>query len=307
MSSLFFGHIRFVTFKLIMDFRSRRHVFSLLNVDYIQLNRRWNYKNIVSPYYRLYYIDEGDGLLSNEQTRLPLEPGYIYIVPSFTPCNLYCPEYLSQYFIQLFEESPDGSSLFAHNRTLMKVPASDADILLFKKILILNPGRGINRSDNPRVYEKNCYYREYLELNSHQTSSVYYETQGILLQLLSRFMTDPEDPDKNAEPIPQKVVDTISYIQMNLHAPLTIAFLAQRANQHVDYFSRQFLQHTGERPLTYIQTKRIERAQYLIATTNLPYAEIASQTGFDNLSHFSRVFKKITQLTPGTYRKKNRH
>ncbi|HEY9261501.1 AraC family transcriptional regulator [Chitinophaga sp.] len=189
----------------------------------------------------------------------------------------------------------------------MKVPASDADILLFKKILILNPGRGINRSDNPRVYEKNCYYREYLELNSHQTSSVYYETQGILLQLLSRFMTDPEDPDKNAEPIPQKVVDTISYIQMNLHAPLTIAFLAQRANQHVDYFSRQFLQHTGERPLTYIQTKRIERAQYLIATTNLPYAEIASQTGFDNLSHFSRVFKKITQLTPGTYRKKNRH
>ena len=288
-----------------MDFRSRRHLFSLLNVDYVQLNRRWNYKNIISPYYRLYYIDEGDGILSNEHTQLILEPGYIYIVPCFTPCNLYCPEYLSQYFIQFFEESPDGSSLFRHNRTLMKVPATDMDIILFKKMLTLNPGRGINRSDNPKVYEKNYYYREYLEMNAHQTSSMYYETQGILLQLLSRFMTDPEFPDENTEPIPQKVIDTISYIQMNLGAPLTIAFLAQRVNQHVDYFSRQFLQHTGERPLTYIQTRRIERAQYLISTTDLPYIEIASEIGFVNISHFSRVFKKITQLTPGAYRKRS--
>lgn len=290
-----------------MDFRSRRHVFSLLNVDHIQLNRRWNYKNIISPYYRLYYIDEGDGLLSNEHTRLILEPGYIYIVPSFTPCNLYCAEYLSQYFIQFFEESPDGNSLFRHNRTLMKRAATDMDIILFKKMLTLNPGRGINRSDNPKVYEKNYYYREYLEMNTHQTSPTYYETQGILLQLLSRFMTDPEYPDKNIAPIPQKVIDAISYIQMNLGASLTITFLAQRANQHVDYFSRQFLQHTGERPLTYIQTRRIERAQYLISTTNLPYAEIASEIGFDNISHFSRVFKKITQLTPGEYRKRSQY
>ncbi len=288
-----------------MQLRSLKHTFSLLNVDHVRLNRRWNYKNVISPYYRLYYIDEGEGLLSDANTRLRLEPGHIYIVPSFTLCNLYCAEYLSQYFIQFFEESPGGISLFRHNRRLMKMPATAGDVMLFKQILAANPGRGINRSDNPKVYEKDAFYREYTELNNRQTPAVYFKTQGILLQLLSRFLDSEEFTVKSTEPVPQKVMDAISYIQLNLHQPLTVALLAQRANQHADYFSRQFLHYTGERPLLYIHERRIERAQFLITTTNLSYAAIAAETGFGNLSHFSKVFKKVTRLTPGTYRKKS--
>lgn len=59
---------------------------------------------------------------------------------------------------------------------------------------------------------------------------------------------------------------------------------------------------TGERPLSYIHTKRIERAQYLLVTTQLSLTEIAEATGFDNLPHFSRVFKNKTSLPPARYR-----
>lgn len=135
--------------------------------------------------------------------------------------------------------------------------------------------------------------------------AVCLETQGILLQLLSRFLENPQFEQVMSRAIPQKMLDSMNYIQISLHQPLTIAHLAQRANQHADYFSRQFLQYTGERPLAYIHAKRIERAQFLITTTDMPYAEIAGGTGFDNLSHFSRVFKKITSLTPGEYRKQS--
>ncbi|MDF2193498.1 AraC family transcriptional regulator [Paraflavitalea sp. CAU 1676] len=288
-----------------MSSRSLKYSFSLLHVDHVQLSKRWNYKSVISPYYRLYYIDEGEGLLSNAGDKLKLEAGYIYIIPSYTLCNLYCPEYLSQYFIQFFEESPDGMSLFHHNRALMKVSATEMDIAHFKRLLDINPGRGINRSDNPKVYEKNAYYREYQELNNRQTMAVYLETQGILLQLVARFLESRQFEAMASRVIPQKVLDAMSYIQLNLHQPLTIAHLAQRANQHADYFSRQFLQFTGERPLAYIHSKRIERAQYLISTTDLPYVSIASETGFDNLPHFSKVFKKITSLTPGQFRKQS--
>jgi YesN/AraC family two-component response regulator len=48
--------------------------------------------------------------------------------------------------------------------------------------------------------------------------------------------------------------------------------------------------------------KRIERAQYLITTTNLSYIEIAEETGFENVSYFSKIFKKVTSLTPGQYK-----
>lgn len=288
-----------------MSRRLLKHSFSLLHVDHVHLNQQWNYKHVISPYYRLYYIDAGEGFVSNAQQKITLEPGFIYIIPSFTLCNLKCPSYLSQYFIQFFEESPDGLSLFQNNRTLMKLPASDIDIANFKRILDINPGRGINRSDNPKVYEKNVYYREYQELNNRQNDGVYMETLGILLQLLSRFLGSRNSSLNSPHNIPSKVLDTMSYIQLHLKEPLTIAHLAQRANQHPDYFSRQFLQYTGERPLHYIHEKRIERAQYLITTTSMPYIDIALETGFDSVPHFSKIFKKVTGTTPNNYRKQH--
>jgi AraC-like DNA-binding protein len=288
-----------------MNRRLLKHSFSLLHIDHVQLTSKWNYKNVISPYYRLYYIDEGEGTVSNSQVNLKLEPGHLYLIPSYTLCNLYCPSHLSQYFIQFFEESPDGLSLFQHHRTLMKVQASDIDAANFKRMLQINPGRGINRSDNPKVYEKNEYYREYEDLNNRTTDAAYMETQGILLQLLSRFLPSGSSA-KSEEAIPSKVLDAMSYIQLHLKEALTIAQLAQRANQNHDYFSRVFLQFTGERPLQYIHAKRIERAQYLIATTNMMYAEIATETGFSSLPHFSRIFKKVTGITPDNYRKQHR-
>jgi AraC-like DNA-binding protein len=288
-----------------MKRRLLKHSFSLLHVDHVHLNTKWNYKHVISPYYRLYYIDEGEGFVYNEQQRLKLEPGYVYLIPSFTLCNLSCPSFLSQYFIQFFEESPDGISLFHNSRSLMKVPATGHDIANIKRILEINPGRGINRSDNPKVYEKNVYYREYQELNNLQSDATYMETQGIILQLVSRFLNAGRSPLDNPHTIPSKVLDTISHIQLNLKQPLTIANLAKRVNQNQDYFSRQFLQYTGERPLHYIHEKRIERAQYLIATTNMPYTEIAAETGFETLPYFSRIFKKITGITPNKYRQQH--
>lgn len=282
-----------------------KHFFSLLHVDHVKLNTRWNYNNVISPYYRLYYIDDGHGLISTKNEQLALKAGYMYIVPSFTLCNLHCPDHLSQYFLHFFEESPDGISLFQNRRVPDMVKATGTDMAHFKRILEINPGRGISRSDNPKVYEKNVYYKGYQELNNMQSTSVYLETQGILLQLLSRFVETARMAEKDEHLIPSKVLDAISFIQVNLHQNLTVVDLAKRANQHPDYFSRVFFQYTGIRPLAYIHEKRIERAQYLLTTTSMSYAEVAAEVGFENLPHFSRLFKKVTSLTPGQYRQQH--
>lgn len=288
-----------------MSKRLLRHSFSLLHVDYVKLNTKWNYVNVISPYFRIYYIDEGEGFISTAQEKIRLEQGYLYIIPSFTLCNLHCNNYLSQYFLHFFEESADGISLFEYNRRTMKVRARETDRTNFRQLLQLNPNRGINRSDNPKVYEKNNYYRDYQELNNTVSDSTFIETQGIILQLISRFLSSRGFKPKKTEPLPSKILESISYIQLNLEQDLTVGLLAKRASLHKDYFSRLFFRFTGERPLSYIHMKRIERAQYLIATTNLPYIEIAEETGFENVPHFSKVFKKVTSLTPGEYKKRN--
>lgn len=283
--------------------RVLQNTFSLLNVDYVKLTSKWNYQNVISPYYRIYYIDEGSGQISDQRNILQLEPGYFYIIPSFTLCNFSCSSHLGQYFVQFFEESADGVSLFARSRMVSKIEASPMDIHLFKRLLEINPGRGINRSDDPKVYEKNIFYKEYQELNNCQNIASYLETQGILIQLVGRFLHSQLHLGHPVSQAPVKMVETIGYILVNLHQELSVAVLASRANQHPDYFSRQFKIFTGERPVKYILDKRIERAQYLLATSRMTYSEIAIQVGFDSLSYFSKSFKKLTGMSPRAYKK----
>jgi len=281
------------------------HVFSLLHADKVLLDEKWNYADVVSPYFRIYYIDDGEGDILSARERCRLEKGYLYIIPSFTLCHLRCDRYLSQYFLHFFEESPDGISLFERDRKVMKVPAGKTDVGNFKRLLEINPGRGINRSDNPKIYERNVYYKHYQELNRLVSDATVIETQGIIYQLISRFIGSERFPAGDGDPMSSKILASISYIQQNLKSPLAVSGLAQRANLHPDYFSRIFLRYTGERPLAYIHAKRIERAQYLIATTRLSYTQIAETTGFETLPYFSKIFKKVTSLTPGEYRRRN--
>ncbi|RYZ85589.1 MAG: AraC family transcriptional regulator [Proteobacteria bacterium] len=289
-----------------MNKRILTHNFSLLHADYVKLDDKWNFSNVISPYFRIYCIDEGDGLIISEEQKTRLEPGYLYIVPSFTLCHLRCDNYLSQYYLHFFEDSVGGISLFESHREVIKVAAGDADFANFKRLLVLNPNRGINRpTNNPKLYEKDSYYRGYQELNKLVSEAAFLETQGILLQFISRFVSSEHFSEGHTSRIPSKILEAISYIQLHLNENLSVDLLANNANLQPDYFSRLFFQSTGDRPISYIHEKRIERAQYLIATTNLSYSQIAEETGFTSLPYFSKIFKKVTSLTPDVYKKKN--
>ena len=279
-----------------------KSAFSLLNSDYVQLNKTWNYNNIISPFYRLYLIDGGNGTLFNVGENVVLEKGFLYLVPSFTLCNYQCEAFLSQYYLQFMEESNDGSSLFSSNRKIFKVPANSTDTQIFQRILKLNPGRGLSKND-PKEYEKRPVLKGFQDLNNLLPISVYMETSGLIMQLLSRFLDTQYFKPEDNRIIPSRVLETIHYIQTNLHLPLTVSRLADRVSQNPDYFSRIFREHTGERPLAYIQFKRIERAQFLIIQSDLTMQSIAEETGFESLSYFSRIFKNITGQTAGDYKR----
>jgi AraC-like DNA-binding protein len=157
------------------------------------------------------------------------------------------------------------------------------------------------------VYEKNIYYKAYQELNNYQKISDFLETQGILFQLLSRFTVPEIFQTRQEKIIPAKILETMRFVYVNLHLPLNVKLLAERVNLNSEYFSRLFEKHTGTRPLSFISETRIERAAHVMATSRASISEIASLTGFESLSHFTRTFKKVTGRTPGMYRKQIYH
>jgi AraC-like DNA-binding protein len=279
--------------------------FHLLNVDAVKLGTDWNFTNVISPYYRLYYIAGGEGHINSLAGKTQLITGNLYLIPSYTLCDLHCDDYMEQYFIQFFEDTPEGISIFGHYREIMSVKADPLDMISFERIIAINPGRGINRSFDPKVYEKDIFYKEYTKLNELQSISVRFETQGIILALLSRFMRSKNFLMCNQTTIPLAVTGAIRYIQMNISKSLKVSLLASIANLSVNYFSRIFHQSTGKSPASYVLEKRIERAQYLVTTTSMQYKEIAELAGFENQQYFSRIFKNMTGLSPKAYRKQS--
>jgi AraC-like DNA-binding protein len=67
-------------------------------------------------------------------------------------------------------------------------------------------------------------------------------------------------------------------------------------------FLRLFKQETGLTPNNYSIIKRIEQSKKLLQT-DTDLLEVAIETGFYDLTHFSKHFKKITGITPNTYKK----
>jgi AraC family transcriptional regulator len=95
----------------------------------------------------------------------------------------------------------------------------------------------------------------------------------------------------------------IAYINEHLAEELSIAAIADELEMSQYYFSRLFKQSTGVSPYQYVMRLRIERATYLLRTTSLSIAAIATQVGFSNQNQLTIQFRKFVGTTPSAYRK----
>jgi AraC family transcriptional regulator len=97
----------------------------------------------------------------------------------------------------------------------------------------------------------------------------------------------------------QRVQD---YILANLDTSLSLAEIAALVHLHPHYFASLFKKSTGLAPYQYILKQRIAAAQGYLAQPDLLIAQICQMVGFQNQSHFTRVFRQQLGVTPKVYR-----
>lgn len=88
------------------------------------------------------------------------------------------------------------------------------------------------------------------------------------------------------------------YIDECFQEQITLDNLANIFHFHPSYISRIFHKNKGITINSYINQKRIDHAVYLLKTSDLAIKDVAYSCGFVNISHFNRVFKKLTMKTP---------
>ncbi len=153
-----------------------------------------------------------------------------------------------------------------------------------------------------------------VELNSEEFRQAFRQTPVVsaqklesIVSLLSIFaehlsMKSNQIALQTANAEPPVLVKAKQYIEAHYMETLSLGRVAGVVNTSVFYFCKLFKKITGIHFTEYVARVRIEKAKNLLLNPNLRVTEIAYEVGFQSLTHFNRVFKKIVGESPSDYR-----
>lgn len=111
-------------------------------------------------------------------------------------------------------------------------------------------------------------------------------------------------PDRHGLPR-HRLRKVVHFIDENLAADVSVSRLASVAGMSPHYFAEMFRRSTGCTPHQYVLRKRIERAKHNLSLPGDVGAKVidaALEAGFQNPSHFARVFRRFVGMSPSRFR-----
>ena len=271
----------------------------VLNVGLAVHNADWNWKNVNSPFTRLYYVTEGSAQIELPDGIYTLSPKHMYFIPAFTIHTNICKSNFVHYYLHIYEDHYSDNDWLDHWKFPVEIEATDLDLALFKRLCEINPHMTLQKSD-PTTYDNNPTLMQNLIKNRQRAFCDKVESRGIVFQLLSRFFKQGQSKIEMED---NRIAKTALYIRKHLNEAIELEKLAEISCLSKDHFIRLFKKELGTTPLQYINQKKIEKAQLLLITEELAVKEIAFQLAFDDYSYFNRLFKKTTGVTPQEYRR----
>lgn len=94
----------------------------------------------------------------------------------------------------------------------------------------------------------------------------------------------------------------VRYIDDNFAEKFSLENIAAALYVNGSYLARVFKEYTGQSLLAYHNSVRCRRAEQLLVRPELSVSYIGEEVGYASTAHFTRVFKRMTKLTPSEYR-----
>ena len=89
-------------------------------------------------------------------------------------------------------------------------------------------------------------------------------------------------------------------VEENYTSPISLEELAYLSGRSLSSFKREFQEIYGESPARWIRQKRLSKAHQMLQASNLSVADVAYSLGFENPTHFSRIFKQQYGISPSS-------
>ncbi len=268
----------------------------VLNVGLAVHNADWNWKNVCSPFYRLYYTTEGTAQVVLPHTTLHLKPKHLYFIPAFTTHSYVCDSRFVHYYIHIYEEYT--SNVLDKWDFPFELEAGDIDGMLFARLAHINPHMRLANS-NPDTYDNNPTLERELRRNRERALCDKVESRGIVYQLLSRLFKYARPKAVTRD---KRIERAIDHIHKHIFETIDLETMVVDSCLSKDHFIRLFKKETGLTPQRYIIRRKLERAQLMLVTQAATVKSVAMSLGYEDVSYFCRLFKKATGCQPHNYR-----
>ena len=101
-----------------------------------------------------------------------------------------------------------------------------------------------------------------------------------------------------------KTEELKKYVDQHYTDKILVADIAEHFHMDLNYISRLFRKKYEKSLKDYLTERRMEKAVYLLDNTGLKIYEVAEASGYSDYFYFTRVFRKITGLTPTEWRER---
>jgi len=272
----------------------------LLNVGHARHNADWNWKNVSSPFVRIFYVTSGEALLHMPEQTFTLRPGYMYFVPAYQVHSYECHGLFDLYYMHMYEGVRNEMNVFEvyEMPTEVKVEGRQEMDTLFEYLCSERPDAQLPQSD-PTSYDTNSQTSDYAQRYRGMDLWEKMELRGAMLMILACFMRHAKPRVWTSD---ERMKRVLEHVHNHITDNIDVEELANVACVTKPYLIRLFKREFGTSPIQYINKKKVERAGLLLFTTNLPVKEVAWQLGFSDDSYFIRLFRKQMNITPQEYR-----
>ena len=232
-------------------------------------------------YYEIYYLEEGERFHMVEDQLYKMEAGEFMIFPPYVMHHSYGEENIP--FKRLL--------LYFKPEEILWPSVRDA----------LKEESGIYRTDIKKRQEIHRVMEDILK--EQKDPGAFHEEYdrgmlNVLLLLIAREKRPEKAPGKSS-----RIGEVIRYIHSHYQEDISLEMLAQMFYVSPYYLCREFKKSTNSTIVRYINVTRIMNAQRKFMETSKNITDISRETGFSNLTHFNRVFKSVTGMSPSQYRR----
>lgn len=253
----------------------------------------WKHENFYLGEYELFVMTEGTLYISHNQERFTVNAGeYLILPPQNSWRNGFKQAYCSFYWLH-FTTAPGNIPMFVPT-----VENSDYGNLPLTSYFTIPQTGKIPKLEKIVILMKQL---QDLVKNNYPAIAIDALTTSIITELFGQLsLAAPIDTSLASQK--QIYLDIMDYVKLNNNRNIRISEIADHFGYNEKYLSHLFAKLTGIPLKQYILNQKIDAANFMLTDTNKPISDIAKELGYPDVHNFSRMYKKVTGLTPSDFR-----